>query len=139
MFSYDIKIRKFNSTSNLKAFVSLTIDEVMEIDGFKVIDGKNGLFVSAPSHKGTVMEDGIKVEKYFDDIRFPGEVGQEFSNELKAAILNAYNNASDPLSPKQNQAKAIKAKAEGKSTSPPTSSTEQASGPERTRKPLWGF
>ena len=52
----------------------------------------------------TVMEDGIKVEKYFDDIRFPGEVGQEFSNELKAAILNAYNNASDPLSPKQNQA-----------------------------------
>lgn len=139
MFSYDIKIRKFNSTSNLKAFVSLTIDDVMEIDGFKVIDGKNGLFVSAPSHKGTVMEDGIKVEKYFDDVRFPGEVGQEFSNELKAAILNAYNNASDPLSPKQSQTKAVKAKVEGKSATPSTDSTEQASGPERTRKPLWGF
>jgi len=136
MFSYDIKIRKFNSTSNLKAFVSLTLDGVMEIDGFKVIDGKNGLFVSAPSHKGTVMEDGIKVEKYFDDVRFPGELGQEFSNELKSAILDAYNNASDPLSPKQSQSKAVKAKAQEKDDSDPTG---EASGPERTRKPLWGF
>ena len=44
MFSYELKIKPINSASNLKAFVSVTIDGVMEIDGFKVINGKNGLF-----------------------------------------------------------------------------------------------
>jgi stage V sporulation protein G len=132
MFSYDIKIRKFNGASNLKAFVSITIDQVVELDGFKVIDGKNGLFVSVPSHKGSIMEEGVKVEKWFDDVRFPGEAAQEFGNELKAAILQAYNNDSGSSNP--SQGKAVKAKANATATE-----DESAPGPERNRKPLWGF
>jgi DNA-binding cell septation regulator SpoVG len=89
MFSYSFKIRKLNTPSKLKAFVSIVIDDVMEVDGFKIVDGSNGLFVSAPSHKGTVMEDGVKVEKYFDDVRFVGEEGIAISNELsKLLFLN---------------------------------------------------
>jgi DNA-binding cell septation regulator SpoVG len=113
MFSYDVKVRKINSTSNLKAFVTLVVEGVLEIDGFKVINGKNGLFVSVPSHKGTVMEDGQKVEKYFDDVRFVGEPGTEFSNESDA----------------------VKAKNTAQKQENPSSSE----GPSRTRKPLWGF
>lgn len=133
MFSYDIKVRKINSSSNLKAFVTLVIEGIVEVDGFKVINGKNGLFVSVPSHKGTVMEDGVKVEKYFDDVRFVGEPGIEFSNELKSAILEAYNGSSSS-DPKTNQAEAVKAKA-----SNTTTKANESDAPERTRKPLWGF
>jgi DNA-binding cell septation regulator SpoVG len=136
MFSYDVKVRKINSTSNLKAFVTLVVEGVLEIDGFKVINGKNGLFVSVPSHKGTVMEDGQKVEKYFDDVRFVGEPGIEFSNELKSAILDAYNSSSSsPKTSSPSQSDAVKAKNTAQKQENPSSSE----GPSRTRKPLWGF
>jgi len=139
MFSYDVKVRKINSASNLKAFVTLVVDNIVEIDGFKVINGKNGLFVSMPSHKGTVMEDGVKVEKYFDDVRFVGEPGTEFSNELKSAILDAYNDGdsaqSSNSSSTPSQSDAVKAK----STAQKQETSSTSDGPSRNRKPLWGF
>ncbi len=137
MFSYDVKVRKINSSSNLKAFVTLVVEGVLEIDGFKVIDGKNGLFVSVPSHKGSVMEDGQKVDKYFDDVRFVGEPGLELSNELKASILEAYNGSSysTTKSPPPSQSDAVKAK----STAQKQEDSSSSDGPSRTRKPLWGF
>tara|TARA_Y100001937_G_scaffold128224_1_gene203122 strand:+ start:2039 stop:2476 length:438 start_codon:yes stop_codon:yes gene_type:complete len=94
MFNYSFNVRRLNGNSNLKAFVTLIVDDVMSIDGFKVVDGRNGLFVSAPSHKGTVMEDGVQKEKYFDDVRFLGENGLEVGTEIKNAMLDAYHNNS---------------------------------------------
>ena len=135
MFSYDVKVRKINSTSNLKAFVTLVIEGLLEVDGFKVINGKNGLFVSMPSHKGTIMEDGVKVEKYFDDVRFLGEQGTEFSNELKTSILNAYNSNASQSNDTPSQTQAVKAKA----TANAIESASKDSEPSRNRKPLWGF
>jgi DNA-binding cell septation regulator SpoVG len=135
MFSYRIKVRKINS-AKLKGVASLVIDDVIEIDGFKIIDGSKGLFVSVPSHKGTIMEDGVKVEKYFDDVRFPGEQAQEVGNEIKQAILAEYNSASDPLASNASQSNAVKAKQTAASNA--TSSSKDSSPP-RDRKPLWGF
>jgi DNA-binding cell septation regulator SpoVG len=106
MFNYSFNIRRLNSNSALKAFVTVIIDDVMSIEGFKVVNGRNGLFVSVPSHKGTVMEEGKQVEKYFDDVRFIGENGLEVANEIKDAILDAYNNnnsSNHSSSPEQNQ------------------------------------
>jgi DNA-binding cell septation regulator SpoVG len=133
MFSYSFKIRKINTPSKLKAFVSITIDDVMEVDGFKIIDGSNGLFVSAPSHKGTVMEDGIKVEKYFDDVKFLGEDGIAVSNEIKQAIINQYTseNNSNPSSVAPPRGAA--AKAQTKLSAP------KSSAPNARKEPLWGF
>ena len=128
MFSYSIKIRNINSPK-LKAVATLVIENILEIEGFKIIDGSKGLFVAVPSHKGSVVEDGVRVDKYFDDVRFSGEQGIEFSEELKKAILAEYQNSSSASS----QTSAIKAK-----DSQPTSSTNDSSPP-RTRKPLWGF
>ena len=34
----------------------------MSVDGFKVIEGSKGLFVSVPSHKGTIVEDGQRLK-----------------------------------------------------------------------------
>ena len=92
MFNYSFNIRKLNSGSALKAFVTLIIDDVMSIEGFKIVNGRNGLFVSVPSHKGTVTEEGQQVEKYFDDVRFIGDSGLEVGNEIKNAMLDAYHN-----------------------------------------------
>ena len=136
MFSYRIKVRKINS-AKLKGVAQLIIDDVIEIDGFKIIDGSKGLFVSVPSHKGTVMEDGVKVDKYFDDVRFPGEQGAEIAQEIKQAILNEFNSTSDPLSSTASQSNAVKAKQNAASSTSQSSSAN--SSPPRDRKPLWGF
>ena len=138
MFSYNIRVRKINSPK-LKAVATVTVDDLMEIDGFKIINGSKGLFVSVPSHKGTVQEDGVSVEKYFDDVRFPGEAGKEFADELKAAILTAYHNDSDSLQqasskPKQ-ETRASAAAAHSKVQQPPPKDSK----PPRERKPLWGY
>jgi len=136
MFSYRIKVRKINS-AKLKGVATVIIDDIMEIDGFKIIDGSKGLFVSVPSHKGSVMEDGIRVDKYFDDVRFPGEQGQDVAQEIKQAILHEYNNISDPLASNTAQSNAVKAKQTASTNSVQSDATN--SSPPRDRKPLWGF
>ena len=141
MFSYEVNVRKINS-AKLKGVASVIIEGIMEIDGFKIIEGSNGLFVSVPSHKGTVMEDGQRVEKYFDDVKFKGEDGLLFSKELKDSILASFMSASDPLgggtrtssSSTSQKSDTVKARDQAASNSKP-----QASGPDRSRKPLWEF
>jgi stage V sporulation protein G len=139
MFSYSISVRPLNNqNSKLKAFVTLTIDDIMDIEGFKVINGSNGLFVSVPSHKGTVMEDGVSVEKYFDDVRFKGDEGTSFADELKASIIAEYNNTvgssggSSRPEATSNASRANAAAANAKATA-------AATKPTRERKPLWGY
>jgi hypothetical protein len=143
MFSYEVNVRKINS-AKLKGVASIIIEGIMEIDGFKIIEGSNGLFVSVPSHKGSVMEDGQRVEKYFDDVKFKGEDGLLFSKELKDSILSSFMNASDPLgssstrqqSQSTTSAKSTTVKARDEAA---TAAKPQASGPDRNRKPLWEF
>ena len=137
MFSYTINVRKINSASKLKGIASIIIDDIMEIDGFKIIEGSNGLFVSVPSHKGTVVEDGQKVEKYFDDIRFKNEDGLIFSKELKDSILNSYASTSDPLAP--TSASSAPSKAKVSAAREVAAQSDPGAVTSRERKPLWGF
>ena len=139
MFSYSISVRPLNnSNSKLKAFVTVTIDDILDLEGFKIIDGSKGLFVSVPSHKGTVMEDGVSVEKYFDDVRFKGEDGISFAEELKASIINEYNNYTPPSS-NSTTSNASRAATAAVNTSVTNSSKPTSSKPPRERKPLWGY
>ena len=127
MFSYSFKIRPINKASKLKAFVTIVIDDVMEVDGFKIIDGSKGLFVSAPSHKGTVNEDGQQVEKWFDDVRFVGDNAMDIAAEIKRAIIEQYNSNSYSSN-------------RGAAASAHTSNTNSAPAsnrPSNSRKPLW--
>ena len=148
MFSYEIRIRKITKPNlKIKAIASLIVDGVMSIEGFKVIDGSKGLFVSVPNHKGTIMEDGVKVDKYFDDVRFLGEEGSSIAQEIKDSILQAYN-AGGPSEIARSKAAAAHAKASTKK--PPQEVTDSSSSdsspdlppkktPDRTRKPIWNF
>ena len=143
MFSYEIKVRRITKPNlKIKAVASLLIDGIMSIEGFKVIDGSKGLFVSVPNHKGTIMEDGVKVDKYFDDVRFLGEEGVSISQEIKDAILQAYNNSNAPSN--TSRVKAAAAHTQSVKPKPPQDekdSTEapQKKAPDRTRKPIWNF
>jgi DNA-binding cell septation regulator SpoVG len=141
MFSYEVNVRKINSPK-LKGVASVIIDNILEIDGFKIIEGSNGLFVSVPSHKGAVMEDGQKVEKYFDDVKFKGEDGLLFSKELKDSILSSYTSAADPLRsaipPKQDTSKAELSSARKQAAQKETAAASTPA-PARQSKPLWGF
>lgn len=80
-------------SGNLKAYVTLIIDNEIAISGFRVLCSKTGdLFVAAPSHKGTDKEGK---EAYFDDVRFIGdrEEGAKDSNfgrECKEFIIAQY-------------------------------------------------
>lgn len=139
MFSYSVKVRKIDKPGlKLKGVATLIIDDIMHVDGFKIIDGSKGYFVTPPSHKGTVMEDGVQVEKYFDDIRFVGDQGLTISNEIKEAILNEYNSSSTSRVTAAKAHVKTQEQAEEK-TEETTKASAKTSTPDRARKPLWGF
>ena len=79
----DIRVRRINSESKMKAVVSVTIDEEFVVHDIKVIEGPNGLFIAMPSRK---TPDGE-----FTDIAHP--INSETREKLQTAILEAYENS----------------------------------------------
>ena len=69
-----------NNDSTLKAFATLEIDSAFVIKGIRIIEGKSGLFVAMPSHKG---EDG----EYYDDA-YP--ITKKAREDVNEAILAMY-------------------------------------------------
>ena len=79
----DVKIRKtFTEEGQLKAIVSVTLDECVVIHDMKIIErrDKSGPFVAMPSRRD---ETGT-----FRDICHP--INEEFRREITAAVLKAY-------------------------------------------------
>jgi stage V sporulation protein G len=76
----NVSIYPVNSDSTLKAFATLEIDSAFVVKGIKIIEGKSGLFVAMPSHKG---DDG----EYYDDA-FP--VTKKAREDINEAILSVY-------------------------------------------------
>lgn len=64
----------------LKAYVSMTLDNALVIKDIKIVDGKNGLFVSMPSRRR-------KNGKY-QDIAHP--INMDFRKELEERIFAEY-------------------------------------------------
>ena len=80
----DIRIRLVNKEdAKLKAVASLTIEDSIVIHDIKIIDGREGLFISMPSRK---TPDG----KY-NDVVHP--IKNEVREALSSAVLSAYEDA----------------------------------------------
>lgn len=95
MFSYDVKIRAFDGQGSTRAFAVLVIDNVLEVQGFKVIEGRNGLFVSSPQTKSNKIDEQSGKNIYFDDVRFTDPRAEDarrspLQEEVFAAILAKY-------------------------------------------------
>jgi len=89
MFNYSVKIKEIpNPKGKIVAFASLVIEDVFEVDGFKIINGAKGYFVSHPQHKG---KDKDGNDTYFDDVRFSGDTADAIKEEIHRAIIQQYN------------------------------------------------
>lgn len=47
----DVRVRRLNSDSKMKAVASITIDQDFVVHDVRVVEGPNGLFVAMPSRK----------------------------------------------------------------------------------------
>ncbi len=96
-------------TGNVKAIASANLDDCFAVKNIRVIEGKNGLFVSMPSYKGADGE--------YHDLCFP--TTPEMRKQLNAAVEEAYKQAIVQL---QEQSNANFTQSEQMSESAPTMS-----------------
>ena len=79
----DIRIRKINLESKMKAIVSVTFDNALVVHDIKVIEGADKLFVARPSRKTPEGE--------YKDIAHP--INSEMRDALETSILEKYQSA----------------------------------------------
>lgn len=80
----DVRINSLTpDNGSIKAIASVNFGDCIAVKGVKVMDGKNGLFMSMPSQKG---KDGN-----YHDICFP--ITADFRNQLNNAVEQAYHQA----------------------------------------------
>ena len=76
----EVRITPFESNT-LKAFASITIEDALVVDGFKVLEGNDGPFVVMPSKQTK--------EGKFINTAYP--IKKEVRELVKTEVLNAYN------------------------------------------------
>lgn len=77
-----IRINPLQNSNNSKtvAFLDIQTEEGIIIKGFRLVNGSNGLFLSAPNEKG---KDG----KYYDSVVIP----KEMKDELQKNAIDEFN------------------------------------------------
>ncbi len=76
----DVRVRKIDDGSKMKAVVSVTFDDQFVVHDIKIIEGNNGPFIAMPSRK---ISDGE-----FRDVAHP--LSSETRNIIKDAIFAEY-------------------------------------------------
>ncbi len=76
----DIRIRKLNNESKMKAIASITFDECFVVHDIKIIEGDRGYFIAMPSRQTNNGE--------YKDIAHP--INTEAREKLQKLILNQY-------------------------------------------------
>lgn len=77
----DVRIRKVESESRLRAVASITIDDCFAVHELRIIEGKEGLFVAMPSRQ---TSDGT-----FKDIAHP--INVETRKAIEEIVIAKYN------------------------------------------------
>ncbi|MDP3582793.1 MAG: septation protein SpoVG family protein [Ignavibacteria bacterium] len=77
-----VRINPLHNSNGSKtvAFLDIQTEEGIVIKGFRLVNGSNGLFLSAPNEKG---KDG----KYYDSVVIP----KEMKEELQKNAIDEYN------------------------------------------------
>lgn len=80
----DVRINSLTpGDGSVKAIASANLDDCFAVKNIRVVEGKNGLFVSMPSYKGTDGE--------YHDLCFP--TTPELRKQLNGAVAEAYKQA----------------------------------------------
>ncbi|MFH1771663.1 MAG: septation protein SpoVG family protein [Candidatus Omnitrophota bacterium] len=75
-----VRIFKFNGKSATKAMCDISINDDFIVKGFRIVEGKKGLFVSPPQDEG---KDGKWYSRAFP-------VSEQTKEALSSTILSAY-------------------------------------------------
>lgn len=78
----DVRVRRVEGETRLKAVASITIDEAFAVHELRIIEGNEGLFVAMPSRK--------TAEGTFRDIAHP--INIETRKMVEEVVLEAYRN-----------------------------------------------
>ena len=76
----DVRVRKIESDSKMRAVASITIDDEFVIHDIKIIDGDKGMFIAMPSRKTGETE--------YRDIAHP--INSQVRESMQNTILEAY-------------------------------------------------
>ena len=79
------RLYRFEHDQPLKAFVDLSVNDAMIISGIRVVEGRDGLFVSMPREQG-------KDQKWYDKIRF---MEKTVKDHVQDVVLTAYQSESN--------------------------------------------
>jgi len=66
------RMNPFNGTGKTVAFFDVETNEGINVKGFTLVEGANGLFVGVPSEKG-------KDDKYYDRVYVPKELKEQLT------------------------------------------------------------
>jgi len=78
----DVRVKKLEGKGKTKAVASITIDGDFVVHDIRVIEGKDGPFISMPSRKNEKTGE-------FSDICHP--INTDARNTISKAILDEYN------------------------------------------------
>lgn len=76
-----VRIHKLPEGSALKAFIDLSVNDVLLIKGLRIVEGKGGIFVSMPQEQG-------KDKRWYDSIVC---LKQEVRDDISRKVLSAYH------------------------------------------------
>jgi DNA-binding cell septation regulator SpoVG len=98
--SFGAKVTTLQSPKGaLRAFATLIVNDVIHINGFRVLEGSNGSFVAAPQKKGSKPDPESGKDVYFDEVRFMEDTAEgqwrgPVAEAAFKAILDSYNASS---------------------------------------------
>lgn len=75
------RLHRIEGESSLKAFVDVALNESLLLKGLRIVQGKNGLFVSMPREKG-------KDERWYETVH---PLSREIKLKISSIILSAYS------------------------------------------------
>ena len=84
------RLVRFDGTGSLKAYCDLSIANAFVIKGLRVVEGRNGLFVSMPRQQG-------KDRKWYDNIVL---LNKQIKQNVDRVVLEAYQEETSNGSPK---------------------------------------
>jgi len=77
---------RFEGEGNVKAYCDLAVGNLFLIRGLRIVEGKNGMFVSMPRQQG-------KDQKWYDQV---SPLSKEVKKAVEETVLGAYEKNEEP-------------------------------------------
>lgn len=81
------RLIRFEGEGTVKAYCDLAIGSLFLIRGLRIVQGKNGMFVSMPRQQG-------KDQKWYDQV---SPLSKEVKNAVEEVVLAAYKEDDEPV------------------------------------------